>query len=114
MQPIIAPPPPTENQRQAMTTATVKSGFEIQEYQDGKIAGLWISKRGQSLPCVAIYHMDLEGPVIGIYSAKDAPLAVALHTDPSTGEGLIQLAAADGEIVILSGSQVKQLLALLK
>ena len=79
---------------------------------DGDIAGIWIIPKGKATPCVSIYMDKMQGPVVGLWSnnKKHKALAAALYA--CDGEGAIQLLDKKGEVVTLTASDVRKLLAL--
>jgi hypothetical protein len=62
--------------------------------------GIWISKVGESTPCVSIYFDDITGPQVGIHgkhpNGKGYAACIGTHKD---GQGFLQLAGdSDGDV----------------
>ena len=67
-------------------------------------AGLWIQPPNNPLLGVAVYMSGKE-MAVGIRVGNGA-LATAISADPDTGESHVQLTTADGEVVVLSGTDI--------
>ncbi len=86
---------------------------KITKAETSQGAGMWIGTSAQ--PGVAIYNGYGQGPVIGIYGKNIKPgLAAALAVDKFDGEGYIQLVDDKGEAIIVTASDIKELLKLIK
>jgi hypothetical protein len=89
--------------------------FRVVPFEDDEIAGVWVVRGGQELPCVAVYFNEQDGPVVGIHAAGcDGTHGLAAALSVQDGEGVLQLLGKDGQVAMLTAAKVNQLLAFIE
>ena len=91
-----------------------ENAYEVTTFSNDIVAGTWTKETGKSTPCTAVYTDKLQGPIVGVFGKQNTALAACLSADSDTGEGRLQLLAANGNCLHLTGSQLRRLLKLIE